>query len=714
VLHMDSNGVGHKTPDQSQAPSVLHMDDKGVGHDKADEVAPEVASALKQLKPTRDNFMGWIKTVRDAGAKWDTFAADAGAHQNAAQAALVAATAAWSKQDAGSGLEAANQAAAAKAASDAAAKSKSDAQALIGSYSPAQGEIAKRSAFVTKVSTTFAKDKPRWSEGASPMTAAAVDELSGYVDDITKAFADNKVVENNRAARFLTIDNAAMLTSVAAAKTAAPLAKGPTAYVITALMQQKLNVANVAGGGQRVSVTAVFDADTETALKAFQKAQGLPETGIADVATWTALNAAAPTETKNGQLRSENEDLATTGSRPDGGIHPTLKFPTKGAAVRELQERLNNWRGTLVGKKPFSELSVDGLFGLKTRSAVQDFQKAHGLKDTAVVDDATWTELDKNGGVTGGTREFKMTQIVEGMLTGVQARYNWEVTKDQRLVITVKINFTGEKKHPMVATWLQDIKDVWNGYKAVEVGGTRSYDIEFKPVVSSSGHHKVEVCKPTKENPNPRSDAAHWYVNDTRKGLAPHEFGHLVGLDDEYNRPEGQYVESTGEEPKIGTIKAGGGKSARQVADLIYNAIQNSGAAGPAVSAAVARVVKDEGITQGSFARQVIKVYEQQHPYEQAFKDALAGSSWPVTFTTYLAYRGGFKWTTDLTRATTPFSESNTSIMGTMQSVPDNSDAQQIAAIPPHDHPVQPRHLRSFAALLVQAMPGTKWKTEKR
>ena len=81
--------------------------------------------------------------------------------------------------------------------------------------------------------------------------------------------------------------------------------------------------------------------------------------------------------------------------------------------------------------------------------------------------------------------------------------------------------------HAMVATWLQDIKDVWNHYKAVEVGAKppREFDIDFNPIKSSSGFHQIKVGKPTTANPNPRSDAANWYVNDTRKGLAPHEFG---------------------------------------------------------------------------------------------------------------------------------------------------------------------------------------------
>jgi peptidoglycan hydrolase-like protein with peptidoglycan-binding domain len=481
--------------------------------------------------------------------------------------------------------------------------------------------------------------------------------------------------------------------------------------VITGLLQQKLNQANKANGGQRISVTSLFDGGTETALKKFQADNGLPVTGVADVATWTELDKAAPSEMRNGQLRVEDADQAQT-VKPLAGVHPELSFPTHGAAVRELQERLNNWQKTVVGKKPFSIMSVDGIFGLKTRSALKDFQKAHGLPENATADDATWAELDKQGAVQAGVRQLSWDQIVEGNRSGMESKYNWEVTKDNRLVITVAMEFTGEKKHPKVAQWIQDIKDVWNGFKAVEDGGARSFDIEFKPVVTGGGH-KIRVGKPTPTNPNPRSDAANWYVNDNRKGLAPHEFGHLIGLADEYNRPEEQYVESTGQEPAVGSLGTSAGSSVPTIVDNIHDAIANN-ARGPAVSRALAKVVKDEGLRQGGVARLVAERYVAKYPFQQDFLDSAARKGAPATFTTYLAYAGGDDYTSDMVTATQAFSESNTSIMGTMTSVPENSDAAGIAAIAPHDHPVQPRHLRSFVDLLVVAMPGSKWKTEKR
>ena len=64
----------------------------------------------------------------------------------------------------------------------------------------------------------------------------------------------------------------------------------------------------------------------------------------------------------------------------------TLKRGSKGAEVKELQERLNQ-----LG----AALAVDGVFGKMTEAAVRKFQKDHGLKADGVCGVRTWTEIEK-------------------------------------------------------------------------------------------------------------------------------------------------------------------------------------------------------------------------------------------------------------------------------------------------------------------------------
>jgi peptidoglycan hydrolase-like protein with peptidoglycan-binding domain len=105
-----------------------------------------------------------------------------------------------------------------------------------------------------------------------------------------------------------------------------------------------------------------FGPATEAAAKEFQKAAGLPVTGVVDAATWSAL--------------------------PDGGPMPTLRQGSKGEAVRNLQQVLTLgaaglWRTTPQG--------TDGHFGANTEASVRAFQDWAGLPVDGIVGQQTWT-----------------------------------------------------------------------------------------------------------------------------------------------------------------------------------------------------------------------------------------------------------------------------------------------------------------------------------
>ena len=89
-----------------------------------------------------------------------------------------------------------------------------------------------------------------------------------------------------------------------------------------------------------------FGSKTKTALKKFQKDRKLPETGVADSATWKAIN------------------------KSSSGIQAGVGAKTS-AQVKQLQQALIGL-GFLSGK-------ADGSYGSKTREAVRSFQKAYGL-----------------------------------------------------------------------------------------------------------------------------------------------------------------------------------------------------------------------------------------------------------------------------------------------------------------------------------------------
>ena len=157
----------------------------------------------------------------------------------------------------------------------------------------------------------------------------------------------------------------------AAADSAAAAAAQPTVYSgsrgeSVKTLQEKLNAKGFNAG----SVDGIFGKNTQAAVMAFQKANGLAADGIVGKLTWAKLydtTAALPS--------------ASTAT----GTQPVVYRGSRGDAVRKLQELLN--------KKGFDCGAVDGIFGSKTYAAVVAFQKANGLSADGIVGPLTWGKL---------------------------------------------------------------------------------------------------------------------------------------------------------------------------------------------------------------------------------------------------------------------------------------------------------------------------------
>ena len=124
-----------------------------------------------------------------------------------------------------------------------------------------------------------------------------------------------------------------------------------------------------------------FGSRTEQAVKDFQAAQGLPQTGTVDAATLTALRRAAQ---------------PATPAQPTEPARPTVSSATlergqESDAVKDLQQELNRHRRA-AGLEPIQE---DGKFGAATERAVREFQEAKGLDSTGQADVGTAAELSK-------------------------------------------------------------------------------------------------------------------------------------------------------------------------------------------------------------------------------------------------------------------------------------------------------------------------------
>ncbi len=707
TFFMDESGVGHKEPDKSPKRSTpFFMDSSGVGHDKPDDVNTTVAKVLDIIKKGHDEGITEAAKVSTGMSQWPARLVLAEAKKAEALLAYNTGRALWNVEAADSGVNAATQAELAEAAAAEAKKHHEDTEAESKNVQVAAAKIIAFGSNFAKNRKQFGKDKGGWLGLNSPLTTAAVMTISQMFDNqgkISQAAIDLSNTVDTELAKFKKASDDAAEAATKAWNGIS--SSGGNTFTVVGILQQKLN-ATRPDGVERTPITALYDSKTKGMVRAYQGTKGITPSDRADVATWTAIDADAPSIVVNGQLTVKSKEEASGSTPFDGTVHPWLESGSKGNAVKELQQRLNNWLGTqpAVPKPPFKPLKVDGSFGWKVKAAVKAFQRSVNIQDNGKVGKLTWGELDKvPGGITSGAQQFYSEEVVEGATAGGTSAFDWDI-KDGKITITVHIKFSGYSGHAMVNTWLDDIRSVWNNYKAVEqgVGVPREFDIQFNPVKSSKGIHKVKVRKPTKKDPNPRSDTDNWYVNDTRRGLAPHEFGHLVGFDDEYNRPEEAYVKTTGLEPSVGQTRATDGTSSTVVADEINSILTgNPTKTKDERLGLVADKLDTHGIATGAFARLVAQRFASRH--------GLNGAADISQF----FYRYNDKdWTENLTRVTEPFTISNGGLMGEMTS--NLARGQDLTTLAPHEHPVQPRHVQSFANLMALAFPGTNWKAARR
>jgi peptidoglycan hydrolase-like protein with peptidoglycan-binding domain len=492
------------------------------------------------------------------------------------------------------------------------------------------------------------------------------------------------------------------------------LGEGPLPSV--AQLQQALNAAVP---GKALRITGMFDTDTEAKVKAFQAAATLaPANGVADKRTWWYLDRKAPRVARQGSMTVLGPDKGEARGTPeDGTIHPTIKLGSKGPAVEELQQKLN----TVPPGEVTIWLSTHGKFDKTTRIAVVEFQKTRKPKLPAngIVGKATWAALDAVAGkVAVGRESFRWGQRAEGTITGSDTRFTWRLLAD-RLEVTVNIKFTGASKDPMVTQWRKDITTVWNAFKFVD-GAKPGKDLLLDFVVGSGAppDATVKVHKtPKKAKKIPRSDAKNFHTGDKDPGLAPHEFGHLIGLQDEYNKGPEAYAVVTGEQPFFGELDAPTNKKGDPIAPEVIAAEMRKAVSGPASTRGkrAVKVVRKYSLVQGGFAQRVALAYEKANAGKLLREDHNNVAGYHVvkdpagTMGNDLAARipGSFDDAPDEWEVLAPFLYSNRGIMGTMEELSSPS------GIDPHDHPVAERHVRHFLEIVQANKPGN-WRLARR
>ena len=137
----------------------------------------------------------------------------------------------------------------------------------------------------------------------------------------------------------------------------------------------------------------IFGSRTEAAVRAFQEIFNLTPDGIVGPATWYKIVRIYTAVTALSELRSQGQQFYSINWSP-----PTvLQVGNTGEKVRLLQYMLSVLSEYIPS---IPSLSVDGIYGPATRSAVLAFQRRAGLPETGTVGQTTWDMIyDQYSGI---------------------------------------------------------------------------------------------------------------------------------------------------------------------------------------------------------------------------------------------------------------------------------------------------------------------------
>lgn len=137
----------------------------------------------------------------------------------------------------------------------------------------------------------------------------------------------------------------------------------------------------------------IYGPRTEATVRAFQQIFNLTPDGIVGPATWYEVVRLYTAVTALSELRSQGQQFyAINWSAPNA-----LQVGDTGEKVRQLQYMLSVM-STYIPEIP--PLTVDGIYGQRTRAAVLAAQRRFALPETGSVDTVTWDEIyDQYAGI---------------------------------------------------------------------------------------------------------------------------------------------------------------------------------------------------------------------------------------------------------------------------------------------------------------------------
>ena len=238
------------------------------------------------------------------------------------------------------------------------------------------------------------------------------------------------------------------------------------------------------------TVDGDYGSGTVTAVKAFQKKNGLTQTGTADVTTQNKLYSSTAIKADD-KTDDDKDDIATDG---------TLKQGSSGSEVKKVQQRLKE-----LG---YYSSVCDGDYGAKTVTAVKAFQKKNGLTQTGICDAATLKKLNAdnavnaNGNANNDPDVLNTNQTLQSGDNGTQVKLLQKRLKELGYYTTAIDNDYGYQTAAAVSAFQRA-----NG---LTVNGTAN-STTLKKLMSSSAISKAEADKKEEASKTYKTEKLDWF-----------------------------------------------------------------------------------------------------------------------------------------------------------------------------------------------------------
>lgn len=137
----------------------------------------------------------------------------------------------------------------------------------------------------------------------------------------------------------------------------------------------------------KIEIDGIYGENTKRAVKRFQELMGIYDTGVVDINTWNKLQLIY--SKKNAlEINSRNSN-----ERDEKDIEEqknVVKEGSQGKYVVELQEYINKVANFFPS---IPKVTIDGIFGPKTKSALITFQRMFNLESDGIAGEITWATL---------------------------------------------------------------------------------------------------------------------------------------------------------------------------------------------------------------------------------------------------------------------------------------------------------------------------------